>query len=136
MNEILMLYLWTRLDAIQLFLVLSSTFGVVFCVVVFIFTANPPHKYGWISDKDFEQIKELRKKLSNYAKRIFLLIPVLIVVLVLLPTKKDSVIIAGGWLAKEVSQSEIAQTIGDKTYRLITGKLDEALAELENGVRK
>jgi hypothetical protein len=47
------------------------------------------------------------------------------------PSQKDAATIAGGWLVKEASQSEIAKSIGERTYKLIVGKLDEELAKLE-----
>lgn len=115
--EIFLLYVWTRLAALDvvLFTVLvNAAIITVLCWAAWLEQGGSQYKY---------------------AKRWSWITAVLCAIYVLTPTQKDAAIIAGGWLVKEAATSEVAKNIGERTYKLIVGKLDEELAKLE-GAKK
>lgn len=132
MNELFLLYLWTRLDAVHE--LLDVLVGV--SLVAFPFTLLIGAAIRDLNSDDTPMHDLGVKMHSSYAKTLIAIFVVGSVLVALLPTKKDVAIIAGGWLVKEASQSEIAKNIGEKTYRLIQGKLDEAIEEVEKKVKK
>lgn len=118
MNEIFLLYIWTRLGSVNgmLWVVFIATIIVALSgLVVWWFNAG-------IYDETGEKGKEVAKRATPYLALIAALV-------VVIPTQKDVAIIAGGWLVKQAASSEFAQEIGAKTYSVIMGKLD---AELES----
>lgn len=117
--DIFLLYLWTRLDAIQLILVLVSIAGLLALIYTVLTWAIPSY------DQDAKEFGVLSRKIAKY-----LSIPV--IVLVLIPSQKDATIIAGGWAAKQIATSGEAKQISAKTLALINGKLDVELMNLES----
>lgn len=115
--DIFLLYLWTRLDSIQMVFIGLSMFGfgIVFHCLLEWVTAYRKE------DKDTS--KALLKRAAKYT-----LIPVM--ALVVIPSQKDTAIIAGGWAVKQIATSEGAQQLGSKTLAIINGRLDEELAKL------
>ena len=117
MNELFLLYLWTRLDALHgltvlVFIVLS----VLAFIAAFTYGVTRGDREPW----DGHQVKATR----------YIWLPLMIISLtisLLVPTKQDAAIIAGGWLVKQAVTSEVAE----KTYQLIVGKLDEQIKEFK-----
>lgn len=119
-TEIFMLYLWTRLDVIQVTLVIAlvaAVFALGFCLIAIDFNS--------------EFSKDKAEAWKKTAKRVIPWVVGITITLIIIPSKKDAAIIAGGWLVKEAATSEVAKTIGERTYKLIVGKLDEELSKLE-----
>ena len=117
MNELFLLYLWTRLDAIKGFAIVIplASMGIAFII------ALVDIEYDGFAQRFWKSWRHLAYILWTFS----------IAVLIFLPSKTDAAIIAGGWLVKEAATSEVAKNIGERTYKLIAGKLDEELAKLE-----
>lgn len=120
MNEIFLLYLWTRLDAIH---DVAQFIGSA-TIVLLIFS---PIGLVIILD-DMSQVKALWNKAKWYLVPVWVLATV---ITVLVPTKQDAAIIAGGWVALEAVQSDVAKNIGSKTLTLIEDKLNEEIKNIE-----
>lgn len=124
--EIFLLYLWTRLDIINLL----SIIGLIVLIGIIVFSgisySYNKDMLGYLDkcDVGMSTAKNLFKKTLPWIS-----LPLLLILIV--PSQKDAAIIAGGWLVKEISTSEKVNTIGQKTFDLINGKLNEQLEALK-----
>jgi len=118
--NIFLLYLWTRLDA------LNAVFVLMAVVVVGTALISAGLYISASLDED-----EFAKKIKPLLVKSSWLAGALLTVSVFLPTQKDAAIIAGGWAVEQLATSEGAQQLGSKTFALINGKLDEELAKLQ-----
>lgn len=118
MNEIFLLYIWTRLDSV------TGMLWVVFIATIIV--ALSGLVVWWLNAGIYD---DTGKKGKEVTKRVAPYLAIIAVLIVVVPTQKDVAIIAGGWLVKQAASSEFAQEIGAKTYSVIMGKLD---AELES----
>ena len=114
--DIFLLYLFTRVDAIQgLFFALTLISG------VFIFGTG---MFAAMSCSEYE--KNVREWCRTALKK-WTWLPVLCATLtVATPTQKDLAIIVGGHFAIEAAQSDTAK----KIYSIVTDTLDDKLAEI------
>lgn len=129
MNEIFLLYVWTRLSAIQGTFFILALFCITLLVVFLYMAASDPD--DWNSAHYKSAAKQHREIGKKYWRPCAIGVAVFSLLFVITPSKTDAAIIAGGWLVKEASQSEVAKNIGERTYKLIVGRLDEELAKLE-----
>jgi len=118
--DIFLLYLWTRLDALNM----------VFALMATVMTLSALVASGIYISASLDE-DEFALKVKPILVKNLWLAGILLTVSVLLPTQKDAAIIAGGWAVKQVATSEGAQQLSSKTFALINGKLDEELAKLQ-----
>lgn len=127
--ELFLLYLWTRLDVLILIGIVLLGASLTGCIVSITMPNESP--YSYYTEEMQQKILETNKKGKKYLTLSLKCVVILLLFLAIIPTKKDAAIIAGGWLVKEATQSEVAKQMGERTYKLIVGKLDEQLNELE-----
>lgn len=130
MNDLFMLYLWTRIDAFGWLVTAIAVLSVIaICASAIFYWDNDPDQ--WISDSKKLCAKNNRKLAISGQRFSIIAACIAIPLSVALPTQKDVAIIAGGWMIKEAATSQTAQDIGEKTYRLIVGKIEAELQKID-----
>lgn len=113
MNDMLLLYLLTRLDSITI--VCASVLGLYLLVGVTLTIAAPWGQEGTV----------IRQYLVKY-----LYIPITTtLVLVLVPTKEDAIFILAGSNIMEVAKSDDTKRIAGKSVQIFEKYLDELMKE-------
>ena len=121
--DILVLYLFTRLDAIH------AAFGFltfVSFIALFAVIALAASAFGSCSGDEEEEVKDSAAKLIKSATITFLVFAGLYTAT---PTSRDMAIIVGGHWAYEGVTSEYVTGTALKLHELVNRELDEALAE-------
>ena len=120
MDEILVLYLFSRLDGIKDGLAFALTVGAVLCAILFVIyliSKDDPSCDGTAA-KNIAVLP--RKAIRNTFIGVFILN-------LLLPTQRDMAIIIGGKLAADAARSETAQ----KLLVLVNQVLDKEIEALK-----
>lgn len=114
MNLAIVVYLIglaSNLSALAVFLLIAGG------IVLLAFTM-----YGYAED-EFEKVKPSMIKITKYW-----IIPS-VIVLALVPTKTDMYIMTGLVVGEKIIQTEKGNEILDKSYELLTSKIDEVIKE-------
>ena len=131
MSEIVLLYLFTRVDVLQHAAVVVTAFS----LVVFGIATLAWYSEDMTRDLGKEAGNPYRRKADEMLRLRHTLRNVLIVSAVLAvftPSQRDLAVIVGGKLLIDVAQSKEASETTQKAYKLLQQKLDEAL-EQKNG---
>ena len=131
MNTALLIYLVMMLDTISAFFTIAavlSAVATVLCVIIFSTYYSDQFNDAYIDGfrKQCEKNSQLAQKIGS---RAFYSSIVFIFLAVITPTTKTAIYMIGGSGVVKVLQSEQAQEVGGKAYRLLMKKLDEELAE-------
>lgn len=126
--ELFLLYTWTRLNTLNEMIFFIFICLLTFSGILLIYGDSQKNLYDY--NKESSGFKK-GVAAHQLLKKLLLPLSICITLHILVPSQKDVAIIAGGWIVKEAVQSEIAQQIGDKTYKLIMGKIDQELEKLE-----
>lgn len=113
MSEVLMLYLFTRLDAVGVFAVIVAhiSFGAL----------------ALLSGVGFVEKNDEAKRIARvYALPVFCVSAMLAV---LVPSSKDLALIVGGKLAIDAARSEKGRELSSAVYDAVMAKLREAAKE-------
>lgn len=121
--ELFLLYLWTRLDALNLLLLLSTLVVGLAALIM-----NSMHHFA----TEYDAQERAFQQASKYHNKALFLFIVSCVFTTMVPSKEDAAILAGGWLTKEIITAPQTQEVGSKLYKLINQKLDEQLAQQED----
>lgn len=130
MNDVLLLYLFTRLDAINvLALVLAMGGGVAAVAAAMTAWAKEDTAEIWAREPENPRYKNrmasaaaLRAKIRPLAIFAF----AFAVVTVAIPSKTDVAVIVGGKIALDVGRSETAQEVGQEVVDAIRAQLKKA----------
>lgn len=126
--ELFLLYAWTRLNTLNEMIFFIFMCLLALSLMLLIYGGCQKDVYAYNKESSgFKQGVAAHQLL----KKLLLPLSICITLYILVPSQKDVAIIAGGWIVKEAVQSEVAQQIGDKTYKLIMGKIDQELEKLE-----
>lgn len=127
MNDILLLYLFTRVDAVRealMAIIFASCFAIpIMCVIGH---ALRDHNSYDSTDKKTKD-ESSGKALQKWAKAISICFPFVALLLVLVPDRRDLAIIVGGHLTLEAVKSDTVQ----KVYTIVQDVLDEQLADIQ-----
>lgn len=124
--ELFLLYLWTRLDTVQIFLYIALFTSIATSVSAGIaYLDNNCMSFG-------ESYKQAAKTSIDVFKMSLKAVVGLAIAILIIPSQKDAAIIAGGWLTKEIATSKTAQEIGSKTLQLIQDRLDFELKKVQD----
>lgn len=131
MSDVLLLYLFTRLDALGVALGLLEVLSLIWAVVLFIMAMNyrnaSADRYHVSETKESAARKnELAPTLLVWAKRMGFAFALVLVGDVVLPKKNDMAIIVGGKIALDVSRSDTAKEIGAEVLDAIRAQLKKA----------
>ena len=121
MNTALLIYLVMQLDSIRdlvgfilIFSLVASGVSLVFMIL-------------FVVDHDTDDKAYIA--ISRWFKRVAPIALASAIIFTIIPSSKTAIYMIGGAGVVEVLQSEQAQEVGGKAYRLLMKKLDEELAE-------
>lgn len=117
MSEVLLLYVFTRLDAAHLLLVITIVIAPCFILVMSLVA----------SDHDEFGRKEKEARLLRARNWIIGLFAFAAIGLVILPTKTDMAIIVGGKLTIDIARSDTAKEIGNEVLAAVRAQLKKAV---------
>lgn len=124
--ELFYLYLWTRLDVLQ-----ESAKGFAVLITILLIMGIAASLIGYGTSHKGSNDYEFADKIMKSCLKVLLPISIfLILTTILLPTKKDAAVIAGGWVILKAAESEQGREIGSKLLTIIKGKLDEQIQDL------
>lgn len=115
MSEIMLLYLFTRVDKI---IAIVGMLGGLFLIIGFITAMT--------ADCAYDITKAEKKSAFRRAKITALCAIPVFFLCALIPTQKDLSIIVGGKMAIDIARSEPVTDLAKKLYKLVDKKLDEA----------
>lgn len=115
--EIFLLYLWTRLDAIQGLLITASIFLGIGALFSCIFRTFPD--------------EVISAKAGEYTKPLIRWLVVVALIAATVPSKQDALFILAGTGVIEVAKSETAGRLASKSVQLIEQTLDGYLKKAE-----
>lgn len=110
MNDVLLLYLFTRLDAIQVMFVVGAVSAGICGAGIWL--------YAFLDGN-----KEVKKFSARVIAPVF---AVCVTGTVFVPSSKDAAIIVGGKIALDAARSENGQEMAGAVYDAILAKLKEA----------
>lgn len=113
--DVFLLYLWTRLDALQ-----TVAFGAALCLAMAIFAIL-------MSEGDVLESDGGKK----WVKRFVIVGFVGIFAVVIIPSKKDAALMLAGYSVIEIARSETAGRLASKSVQLIEQTLDSYLKKPE-----
>ena len=121
MNTALLIYLVMQLDSIREFL--------VFIVAASAIVSGVTSFFMLMIALDNEADSEMYIAISRWFKRFAPIALASMVMFALIPSTKTAIYMVGGSGLVEALQSEHAQEVGVKAYRLLMKKLDEELSD-------
>jgi hypothetical protein len=117
MSEVLLLYVFTRLDAARVLLAVTITIAPFFVLIMSMVA----------SDHDTFGRKEKEAKLLRARNWIIGLFAFAAIGVVILPTKTDMAIIVGGKLTIDIARSDTAKEIGNEVLAAVRAQLKKAV---------
>lgn len=122
MNDLLLLYLFTRLDALQGLLIAAIVVVILLSVFLFMFGAE---------NGFFAYDHEGKEKAAFYRRAKYLagMVSLCASMVVLIPSKQDAAIMVGGWYAIKAARSEQGQELAGEVLAAIRAQLREAAKE-------
>ena len=129
MNTALLIYLVMQLDTAVTMIIIALIVSIlVMLVSALVYAVYHDEKFSGF-DRTRITAEENCQKSKTIGKRSFYSAIVLSCLVVFVPSTKTAIYMIGGSGVVEVLQSEQAQEVGGKAYRLLMKKLDEELAE-------
>jgi len=126
MDNWFLLYLLTRLDAVN-----GLSFPLIFLPSLFtvgatVYAFFPVEKYSWTTKEDVALAETRRTTLLGWRNKFA--VPLLVIgtlIAVFLPSKNDVFFIVGGSALIEAAQSDTAKRIGSKSLEAVEAWLDQ-----------
>ena len=113
MSDVLLLYLFTRLDSANVALAVGAFASLLGCALLGFYIAGTPPK---------EQLE----KVLVWLNRMAAILVTLVCLLVLLPNQKEAAIIIGGKVALDAIRTPEAKEIGQDVLNVVRKTLKEA----------
>lgn len=114
--ELFLLYMWTMLDRLNLVLVLVFLLSGACCLG------------GMIYASEASKEEDEKKGIKN-AKRAFAVCLTMLVSWVLLPSKKDSLVLGAGYAIVSIAKSEKVGSVSKKAMEYIEQELGKAISK-------
>ena len=121
MNTAFLIYLVMQLDTV------NGLLGAIVTISLCVLSLMAFFMAMLILDNDTDE--EAYKVLSQWFKKIVPVALAFSLIFTLMPSTKTAIYMTGGAGVVEILQSEQAQEVGGKAYRLLMKKLDEELEE-------
>ena len=131
-NAWLLLYLFTRLDAISWAVGLGFLMVSLGTIAFWIGSLTCWAHYEDMKDAVDEDLEEAKRWFARIKKTLARLWVALIALHLFVPDQKDMALVVGGHIATQAVVSEEMNETASKLYQLVQRELDEALAEESN----
>lgn len=118
---------------------LAPALAVVIFVSILAFAATMIYRLAglsvesWDSEKTRKEKLEARPTVDKWAKRIFAVFTVALLLEIAIPSEKTAYMMVGAYATQKVAENEKVQETGKKVLTIIEQKLD---AYIEEGIKK